>query len=382
MALNWVSTDWDHERLKQERLEMLQAEMQRQNVGALYLTEGNHTRYLLDAQVPVGKVFVPVEGAVDAMVRGRDFGYIKMAHGGAQQADMPPTEVRQTLKQSFPTEIKELMKKHGLAGEKIGIDMLRPDLLWELFEAGLPVVPAELICERANSVKTKDELSMYRAIGEQYRQSFNAFREAIKPGLTEKQLNAIMIGAWADVGGEEVSQINVCSQENTNPWRRWATDRVIQPGDIVGLDFHGRSFGGLRGDCSDTFVAGDPTPAQKEHFKLAYEYIQRALKELRPGRSCAEVLASQPPIPPEYKEQQFNYNMAHGVGIGHSGYPHIDPRRRAIDDVVQVDQVYAVECHFGAEGQPYGVKLEELVAVRENGDPEILVGLPVDTHWQ
>src|SRR4051794_16654159 len=95
MALERITVKWDHERLKRERLAMLQAEMQRQDIGALYLTEGNHTRYLLDMQVPVGKVFVPVEGEMEAFVRGRDIGYIQMAHGGAKKADMPPTEVRE-----------------------------------------------------------------------------------------------------------------------------------------------------------------------------------------------------------------------------------------------------------------------------------------------
>ena len=379
MALERVAVKWDHERLKRDRLEMLQAEMQRQDIGALYLSEGNHVRYLLDAQVPVGKVFVPVEGELQAFVRGRDIGYMQMAHGAAKQADLPPTEVRNSDgRKDFAGELRELMASSGVAGERIGIDMMRPDLLLDLFQSGLPIIAAEITCERANSVKTQDELAMYRAIGKQYTQTLGAFRDAIRPGLTELELAAVVTATWANVGGEDVAQLNVCTQQNTNPWRRWSTDRAVERGDIVGIDFHGRSFGGLRGDCSDTFLAGDdPTPEQRAHYREAYEYLQAAIKLLRPGRPISDVLANQPPIPDGYREQQFNYNLAHGVGIGHSGYPHIDPRRKPIDDVLQLDQVLAVECHFGAEGSPYGVKLEELIAVRE-GEPEILVGIPVD----
>jgi Xaa-Pro aminopeptidase len=289
---------------------------------------------------------------------------------------MPPTEVRE--RRDFAAEIRDLMKSAGVPGERIGVDMMRPELLWELFGAGVKVVPAEITCERANSVKTQDELAMYRAIGEQYRQTLGAFRDAIEPGLSEIDLAAIVTSAWAQVGGEDVAQLNVCTQQNTNPWRRWPTDRKVQRGDIVGIDFHGRSFGGLRGDCSDTFLADDRArPEQREHYREAYEYLQAAIKLLRPGRTIADVLANQPPIPDQYREQQFNYNLAHGVGIGHSGYPHIDPRRKPIDDALQKDQVLAVECHFGADGGAYGIKLEELIAVRD-GEPEILVGLPVD----
>src|SRR6266542_2452562 len=167
MGLERVTVAWDHERLKRDRLAMLQEEMARRDIGALYLTEGNHTRYLLDAQVPVGKVFVPVEGELEAFVRGRDIGYIQMAHGAAKQADLPPTEVRESDgRKDFAGEMRDLMARSGVAGERLGIDMLRPELLLELFQSGLTVVPAEITCERANSVKTRDELAMYRAIGE------------------------------------------------------------------------------------------------------------------------------------------------------------------------------------------------------------------------
>ncbi|HEY3116395.1 MAG TPA: M24 family metallopeptidase [Chloroflexota bacterium] len=381
MEYKRITVDWDHERLKRDRLARLQAQMVERDIGGMYLTEGCHTRYLLDAQVPVGKVFVPVEGELDAFVRGRDIGYIQKQHGSAKMADLPPTEVREADgMKGFARDVSNMMTQHGVAGERIGIDSLRPELLLELFEAGLKVVPAEIPCERATSVKTQDELAMYRGIGEQYRQTIGAFRDAIKPGLTELDLAAVVTATWAYVGGEDVAQLNVCTQENTNPWRRWSTERVIQPGDIVGIDFHGRSFGGLRGDCSDTFLAADEaTPEQRTHYREAYEYLQAAIKELRAGRTIADVLASQPPIPAKYREQQINYNMAHGVGINHSGYPHIDPRRKPIDDVLFVDQVMAVECHFGADNEPYGVKLEELVRVTD-GAPEILVGLPVDKH--
>src|SRR2546422_133036 len=62
MEYQRITVDWDHDRLKRDRLAKLQAQMQERDIGGMYLTEGCHTRYLLDAQVPVGKVFVPVEG--------------------------------------------------------------------------------------------------------------------------------------------------------------------------------------------------------------------------------------------------------------------------------------------------------------------------------
>src|SRR5437867_347182 len=64
MATTHITTAWDHERLKQDRLALLQAEMQRQDIGALYLSDGPHVRYLLDLKVPGCRIFVPPEGDV------------------------------------------------------------------------------------------------------------------------------------------------------------------------------------------------------------------------------------------------------------------------------------------------------------------------------
>ena len=74
MALEQISVEWDHHRMKKDRLALLQAEMQRQDIGALYITDGPHVRYLLDVKLPGGKVFVPIEGDIVPLARPRDIG--------------------------------------------------------------------------------------------------------------------------------------------------------------------------------------------------------------------------------------------------------------------------------------------------------------------
>jgi Xaa-Pro aminopeptidase len=250
--------------------------------------------------------------------------------------------------------------------------------LLALHEGGITIVDAELACERANTVKTQDEMTMYRAIGNQYRQTMATFGAAVKPGVTEEELAALVSNTWTDVGGEDVAQLNICSQENMNPWGRWPTKRVLQQGDFIGIDLHGRSFGGLRGDSSTTFFVGDNPPAEKRaQYQLARDYLEAAKKILRAGRPIADVMKDQPPVPDKYREQQFNYHIAHGAGIGSSGYPHLDPRSKPVDDTLRPNQVLAVEVFFAEQGQPWGVKFEEMILVGE-AEPEVLVGIPLD----
>ncbi|HEY3116394.1 MAG TPA: aminopeptidase P family N-terminal domain-containing protein, partial [Chloroflexota bacterium] len=85
MAEAPIVATWDHERLKHDRLQLLQAEMQRADIGAMYLTEGFHVRYLIDVKVPFGQVFVPAEGDLIAFVRQRDIDYVQKKHQGTEQ---------------------------------------------------------------------------------------------------------------------------------------------------------------------------------------------------------------------------------------------------------------------------------------------------------
>ena len=163
-----------------------------------------------------------------------------------------------------------------------------------------------------------------------------------------------------------------------NPWGRWPTKRPLQQGDFIGIDLHGRSFGGLRGDSSTTFFVGDdPTPEKRAQYREARDYLEAAKKILRAGRPIADVMKDQPPVPEKYRDQQFNYHIAHGAGLGSSGYPHLDPRSKPVEDSLYHNQVLSVEVFFAEHGQPWGVKFEEQILVRD-GEPEVLVGIPMD----
>ena len=230
-------------------------------------------------------------------------------------------------------------------------------------------------------MKTPDELTVYRTIGQQYASTLGGFRDAIRPGVTEKELASVATFGWLQAGGEDIAQLNVCSAHNMNPWHRWPTERSLQEGDLVGIDLHGRGPNGLRGDASTTFFVGDRAPSDvRDRYRAAYEYLQGAISAFRAGRSITEAAAAVPPVPERYRAQQYNYNVAHGIGMGSSGYPQLDPKRKPIDDVLQANQVLAVECYFGEVGSPRAVKLEEQIVVRD-GEPEILGPIPVEDRF-
>ena len=200
-------------------------------------------------------------------------------------------------------------------------------------------------------------------------------RDALRPGVTENELAGLVVTAWHEAGGEDIAQLNICAGENMNPWVRWPTDRPLKEGEFVGIDIHGRGPSGLRGDTSRTFFDGRaPSAEQRDLYRRAHEYITGAVAEFRAGRSYSEVLEALPPIPEQYHARFADYNPGHGVGMGNSGFPKINQRRRGANEDLKVNQMLAIECYFGEVGSPQAVKLEEVICVRD-GPPEVMTAL-------
>ena len=374
---------WDEQRSKLARVATLQDQMKRHDIGALLLGGGIGVRYLLGVAVPASKVFVPAHGEPIGFIRQRDIEYVRPHHAAVRLA-LYEQEVSDDCRDldrngRMACTVADLMDQYGVAGERLGVEVAAPGLLISLIKRGVDVVDARDVFERAMAIKNDDEIMMYRAIADQYVDTMRAFREASVPGATENAIAGAVVTAWHEAGGEEVSQLNVCSGENMNPWRRWPTERVLKSGDFVGIDLHARGVNGLRGDVSRTYFVGDrPTPEQRALYREAYQYVQEAIPIFRAGRTFAEIAEATPPVPASYQRQQFSYHIAHGVGMGSSGYPHIEPQNRDSESVLAPNQILAIECHFGEPGSALAVKLEDMIVVRD-GPPEVLTSdVPVD----
>ena len=378
-----VEKTWDDQRLKRDRLGLLRAEMERRGIGALFLSDSKSVRYALNLKIPGADVFVPLQGDALGFIRPRDMGYVKMSHEnvqppfyrrGAITEDTDPEEAGR-----FTQGILELLDRHGGRGGRLGVIGLGPDAIMALAEAGVTPVDATPVLEWAGGTKTPDEVAIYRSIGEQYAHVFNAFRESVRPGISENELAGVVVTAWYEVGGEDIAQLNVCTGENMNPWRRWPSQRTLKEGELVGIDLHGRAASGLRGDASCTLlVGGQPTQEQRDLYRQAHAYLRETIPIFRAGLSIAEVVEAVPPVPEKYRKHQYTYGVAHGMGMGSSGYPHVDLERVSPDDVLHPNQVLAIECYFGEEGSSLAVKLEVMILVTPNG-PEVLgPGIPID----
>lgn len=377
-----IERTWDDQRIKRERLVRLQAEMRRRNIGALYVTDTN-LRYVLNMKIPGGQVFVPAEGEPVAFVQGRDLRFVSQNHPNPrprlQDVGSRSESTRTDRFAHMGRGIADLMAEHGVKGEPLGLDSLEILAVLALVNEGVRIVDATPIVEAAGGVKTQDEIAIYRAIARQYEYTLDAFREAIRPGITENELAGGVLSAWYQAGGEDISQINICSGENMNPWRRWPTQRELREGELVGIDLHARGANGLRGDVSQTYLVGDrPSQEQRDLYRRAYDYLQGTSACIQAGRTYGDVVASMPRVPIEYQAQLANYAIFHGVGMSYGESPRIDSKTTELDAVLEPNQVLSVESYFGEVDSPLAVKLEQQILVREDGAEVLGASIPFE----
>jgi Xaa-Pro aminopeptidase len=261
----------------------------------------------------------------------------------------------------------------GLERERLAVDKLDAVGFLALQEAGVRLVDVGPATVDAREVKTPEEVALMAlngAIGDAMLAELEA---AIRPGIREYELLAVLSDALLRRQGEGLFTRLVASGTNTNPWLTEAQDKAVMPGDLVGVDTDANGLEGYVIDVSRTFLCGDvATPPQKEAYRVAYDCVQGMLDLVRPGITFEDFARKAPRLPDAYIPQRYP-TMAHQAGLEDEGpgipYPDDDrgPRRIMPKRELKENMVLCLECYAGKVGAPFGVKLEEQVLVTADG---------------
>ena len=282
----------------------------------------------------------------------------------------------------WATEVADLVRRSAGGGRRLAIDSAEPELLVALQGAGLEIVNAEPLVERAGAVKSGDELRCMVASVTVAECGLARIREHLRPGVTERALWAHLPYENAVHGGEWFEYAMLVAGERTNPWGRECSDRPIAAGELVGVDTGMIGPYGYGADVSRTFHCkpGTPSAEQRRLYQTAVENLSCNLKLLRAGMGFREFAERSWPVPEEFRARRYN-SVAHGVGMGNE-WPHIpfaqdweEPDER--DGVFEENMVLAVETCIGREDGGECVKLEDMVVIR-NGGCQLLSTFPLE----
>ncbi|MDX1691409.1 MAG: Xaa-Pro peptidase family protein [Acidimicrobiia bacterium] len=395
VRLERATDDVDLAAVRRYRLERVRAEMRRRDIAACLLFDPVNIRYATGArnmQVftsrnPARYLVVTADGPVVL----HEFTGAEHLGEGLETID----EVRAAVTASFvaagpgiverergwaATTAATLRELVG-AGVTVGVERINAGAAMALAEHGFRLVDAQEPVEMARCIKSDEELACIRASLRATEAGVAELRAALRPGITENELWAVLHHAVIARDADYVETRLLTSGPRTNPWFQESSPRVIQPNELVALDTDVVGCHGYYADFSRTFHAGPaaPTPLQREVYRAAWEQVHHNIGILRPGMTFREYAEEAWEIPQRFFEHRY-YLSAHGVGMT-GEYPYLYHRAdfpdAGYDGVIEPGMTLCVESFIGEQGGAEGVKLEEQVLITETG-VELLSDFPFE----
>ena len=272
---------------------------------------------------------------------------------------------------NWAAEIKSAMTELGCAGAPLAVDKLDGYGFMALAEAGIRVTDPSPATIDARQIKTPEEVQLMVLNCAIADTMFAEFEAAIRPGVREMDLLAVLSNTLLRNHGEFLFTRLVSSGTNTNPWMSEAHDKIVQPGDLVGIDTDANGYEGYVLDISRTFLCGDEgTPAQKEAYRIAYDCVNGMRELMKPGMTFAEFSHAAPKLPDAYVTGRYG-TMVHQAGLEDEGpgipYPQDLHEEAPGQRVIRENMIFCLECYAGKDGESFGVKLEDQVLVTKDG---------------
>jgi len=228
---------------------------------------------------------------------------------------------------------------------------------------GKKLIPAEKVISHPRRIKDKEEIDRIKIAEELASSAFDALINEIHIGMTEVEV-ALFLEFYMRKNGASglsfptivASGIRSCMPHGE------ATDKVIEKGDFVTIDF-GCVFGGYCSDMTRTIVMGEASSKQKEIYDVVLMAQKKAIDTIKPGIPCKEIdKAARDVITKAGYGENFGHSLGHSVGIEIHENPNFSPKS---EDVCEIGNVITVEPGIYIDGFG-GVRIEDVVVIGES----------------
>jgi methionyl aminopeptidase len=222
-------------------------------------------------------------------------------------------------------------------------------------------------------VTDPDTIERMRVAGKLAAQALATVGEAVAPGITTDELDAIghdflvERGAYPSTLGYRNYPKSLCTSVNEVICHGIPDDRPLQDGDIVNIDITAY-LDGVHGDTNATFGVGDVDEESRLLVERTREALNRGIKAVKPGRKVSiigRVIESY--------AKRFGYGVVrdftgHGIATSfHSGLiiPHYDDER--FDDVIETGMTFTIEPMLTLGTFDYDLWDDDWTAVTKDG---------------
>lgn len=221
------------------------------------------------------------------------------------------------------------------------------------------------------TVKEPRELDLMRKALASTQSGHLAAMKSVRPGMTERQLTAVLENGFQSGGGEGLSYDSIVATGRNAASLHYAHgNSVIGAQDLVLIDA-AASVGSYACDITRTFPAsGRFTPAQRADYELVLAAQDAAARLLKPGVIHEDMMeAASAVFRKAGRIDEFTHGLGHFVGLHvHDAGDYAKP--------IPAGAVMTIEPGLYNQQANQGIRIEDLYLVTANGSERLSTGIP------
>src|SRR5699024_9242347 len=202
------------------------------------------------------------------------------------------------------------LKRIGFEGEHVNYNT------YSQLSKSFDVVPLTGEVEKIRLIKTDEELDLIIKACEIADQSYEYILTYVKAGMTELEVKNELEAHMTSLGasGPSFDTIVASGHRGALP-HGVASDKVIEDGDMVTLDF-GAWYKGYASDITRTFAVGSVSPEMEEIYNIVLESQLKSLDEIKAGMTGKEADSiARDVISAKGHGEHFGHSLGHGLGL-------------------------------------------------------------------
>jgi Xaa-Pro aminopeptidase len=343
--------------LYKKRLKRFREKMDQAGTEAVIVLKPENLAYLSGFDGSSG-ILLLTRTSVKLLV---DFRYLEQAKDQAQNFDI--VQIGQPLSETLRRIFLELHLET--------VSFEQDYVTWEQYEIWInklgdvvEFIPLSDLTLKLRMLKDSEELECIKEAVKVADSAFLEILPMLRPGNREREIAVELEYAMRRRGAQRTAfETIVASGPRSSLPHGTATERIIQTGDLVIVDF-GAVSRGYCSDCTRTVSIGPPTSKQREIYDVVQRAQDAALDSIRPGVPTSEVDKVARDLISRYGYgENFGHSLGHGVGR----LVHEEPSLAAKDQtLLEPGMVVTVEPGIYLPGWG-GVRIEELVLVTASG---------------
>ncbi|WP_406044626.1 Xaa-Pro peptidase family protein [Micromonospora sp. NBC_00898] len=348
-----------------ERLAAAQRATAASGLDALLLTPGSDLRYLTGYDAHAGErltcLVLPAEGEPTLIV--------PVLERPAAEASPAPAIGLRIVDHADGTDPYPLVRA-ALPGPAAAVGLA--DRMWAeqvlALRAALPDAAQRLAGEVLRELrirKSPAEVAALAEAGAAIDAVHTRMGEWLRPGRTEAEVATDIAAAIRAAGHVTVDFVIVAAGPNGASPHHGTSDRPIGAGEPVVVDIGGTMPSGYRSDCTRTYVAGGPAPAEfTDYYTVLHEAQRAAVEAVRPGLTAEAVDAvARDRITAAGHGDAFLHRTGHGIGLDGHEEPYVvagNPRP------LEAGMAFSIEPGIYLAGR-HGARIEDIVVCTTDG---------------